>query len=122
MKVAGIFTTLMMLATPATSANVRLTVYPRMAISGGVRVEAFVPRNPTNRRLRVEIDGDAFLRAFEEDMDADNARVLYVLQIDQLPEGQYVARLDVYGGSGHSTGHTTANFCRGDGCRQPELE
>lgn len=92
----------------------RLTAYPRVAINAGVVIEAFIPRDPANRHMRLELDGPVF-RAFEEDMDGDKARVLYTLRVDQLPDGEYpitlvVARMNL------PPRYTRTSVCRGAGC------
>lgn len=93
-----------------------LRVFPRMTLQGAVRIETFVPRYPANRTLRVEVDGDAYFRAFEESVAGEDARVLFLITIDNPPEGYYtvtatVTRVD------RTTTRVGEWFCRGpEGC------
>ena len=100
--------------TSADERKLRLIVYPRVALSDGVRIEAFVPREKDNRRLRVEMDGPLF-RAFEEPLEGEDARALFTITIDRLPEGQYMVAAVVLRADG-TTRVVRAPFCRGAGC------
>ena len=92
----------------------RLTAYPRVALNDGVRLEAVIPKDTANRRMRLEMDGPLF-RAFEEPMEGDRARVIYALTIDRLPEGEYNVTLVILKSDlSRVTKHAT--FCRGGGC------
>ena len=92
----------------------RLTVYPRVAIDSGVRVEAFIPKHINNRRMRIEIDGPLF-RAFEEPMEGENAKAIYAITIDSLPEGEYLVTLGIMTSDGKIQ-TLRVSFCRGAGC------
>lgn len=108
----------LLLASPVFSASARLSATPHFALSGGVHVEAVIPRDIHNRRLRVTVDGPAYYRAFEEDMEGDKARVIYRLDIDQLPEGEYEVGLVVERASNEPT-ILRATFCRGSCASEP---
>jgi hypothetical protein len=82
----------------------------------GVEIEAVVPRDARNRLMRLELDGPKF-RAFEEQMDGEDARVLYRLVVDALPEGNYVVWLMVLRRDG-STWNRRLTLCRGSACVQ----
>lgn len=98
----------------------RLHVYPAVAVVSGVRIEASVPRNPANRRLRVEVDGPLYFRAFEEPLEGDKARVLFSITIDQVPDGAYVVTATVFH-LDESTQQVWAKLCRGVACYGEEL-
>lgn len=118
MKVAKVAALLLTLATPVFSAGARLSATPHFALSGGVHVEAVIPRDISNRRLRIEVDGPAYFRAFEEDMEADKARVIYRLDIDQMPEGEYGVVMQVERGNNPPL-VLRASFCRGSCASEP---
>ena len=105
---------MMMLASPTPPASARISATPSFATQGGVHIEAVIFRDTLNRRLRVSVDGPAYYRAFEEDMEGDNARVIYRLDIDQIPEGHYEVMLIVDRGKGERPLVARAALCRGD--------
>lgn len=118
-KLARVALLLLTLASPAFSADkepdIHLTAYPRIALTDGVRIEAFVPRHSANRRIRVEMEGP-LSRAFEEDMDGDKARVIYAITVNnKLADGVYTVTLAVQRVDG-SVKRKQVEFCRGEGC------
>lgn len=114
MKLASMLI-ILMLASPVASMDARLTASPRIALNSGVRIEAYVPRNPANRRLRIEVDGPVF-RAFEEQMEGERARALFSLTMaGKMDDGEYEVRLAVERSNG-SVFRLSTSFCRGQGC------
>ena len=102
------------------ASSLRLSIYPRVSLTEGVRITAYISRDPDNRRMRLEVDGP-FSRAFEEQMEGDAARVVYPMFIDHLPEGEYTVFLTVLWvdrtkADGWSTLVKKDTFCRGSGC------
>ena len=93
----------------------RLSVYPRVALTEGVRVEWFIPRHADNRAYRVEIDGPLY-RATEGQLEGNDARAIFpALTIYTLPEGEYDVRLIIQKVD-RSVTVTRTTFCRGSGC------
>lgn len=101
-------------ARPHAALTLRISAYPRVSLTEGVRVEATVPRDLQNRALLLEIDGPLY-RSHAEDIDGDRAPVVYDLTVDPLPEGSYVARVVVVRVDGTQRTVQTP-FCRGRGC------
>lgn len=83
-------------------------------------MEVFIPRHPDNRRLRVEIDGDQFFRAFEEPLEGDDARALFSITIEKLPTGNYIAGAAILKSNGKVEHIPYTTFCRGDACIQED--
>lgn len=95
----------------------RLSVYPRVALTSGVRVEWFIPRHADNRAYRVEVDGPLY-RSTEGQLEGNDARAIFPpLTIYTLPEGEYDVRLTVEKVD-RSITVTRTTFCRGAGCFQ----
>lgn len=101
---------------PAESPQPRLTVYPRVALDSGVRIEAFIPRDVLNRRMGLVVDGPIY-RSFEEPLEGENARALFGITIDRLDEGHYEVFLVIAKSDG-TRKTIRSEFCRGAGCFQ----
>lgn len=101
-------------ALPAEDPKPRLTVYPRVALDSGVRIEAFIPRHADNRRMGITVDGPMY-RSFEQELDGTNAQVLFPLSIDRLNEGRYDVFLMIAKADGTQV-TIRDSFCRGAGC------
>jgi hypothetical protein len=107
------FVVIILLAS-APAAEPRLTVYPRVALDSGVRIEAFIPRHADNRRMGLVVDGPIY-RSFEEPLEGEHARALFGMTLDRLDEGRYEVFLTVVKVGGvQRTIHS--EFCRGGGC------
>lgn len=94
----------------------RLILSPKVALVGGVRIEAHVPRHKDHRLLRLEVDGPSFFRSSQEQLEGEQARVTFPpLTIPSLPDGRYSVTLAVF----HNDGKVDViaqMICRGQGC------
>lgn len=97
--ILAVLATLALLAGIALGAEERritISVNPRFqhaSMGAGVaRIEVKVggPKNPYNRRIRVEVDGPKF-RAFEQDCSLPEGACQGIWSIRDLPSGSYVA-------------------------------
>jgi hypothetical protein len=97
-----------------------ITAKPQVGLHEGVFVEAHVPRSEHNRQIHMEIDGPVF-KGFDEQLDGEDARVIYTLRMDRLPDGAYQATVGVLKDDGKWE-QQHALFCRGEGCASSEYE
>ncbi len=65
-----------------------------------VIVQATIEAHEANRALEVAADSDAYYRASTMDLDGANAASIHTIYFRQLPRGDYVVRVTLYGSGG----------------------
>ncbi|HZT75495.1 MAG TPA: hypothetical protein VFA27_02475 [Vicinamibacterales bacterium] len=92
------------------SASIQLRVTPREAQApADVFVCVVLERDPANRLLQVEVEGDDFFTASSAVLDGEGARRVNDFMFRRLPPGEYDVRASVFDGAGRQLGSATRN-------------
>lgn len=99
--VAILAAVILALAPAGAKERITLRVSPETAMApADVRIEVLVPRDPSNRTVRVVADSGAFYSSSDHQLDGGKAAALHDFTIAALPAGTYEVSATVLDGDG----------------------